>query len=252
MYNKWTDEEIKFLTENYQTLSNQELSVALLKTQHSIGHKLHRLKLQRKKQQISIGSIFDRLTVIELNVSNNLRLSYARCQCTCGKIKNVQIRHLFDKKVKSCGCLSKEIKSLPKIHGQTNSRVYKIYHDMKSRCLNNNHKNYTNYGGRGITICNNWLISFQNFYRWAMDSGYQNDLTIDRIDVNGNYCPENCRWITKQEQARNTRNNVIISAFGETKILSDWAKDERCNFEASHLSRRIKKYDAERAIKGDK
>jgi hypothetical protein len=99
---------------------------------------------------------------------------------------------------------------------------------MKQRCYLESFPKFHNYGGRGITVCDAWRESFVAFRDWAITNGYGDDLSIDRIDVNGNYCPENCQWATRSRQARNTRNSLFYSAWGETRQLSDWAEDDRC------------------------
>ena len=104
-----------------------------------------------------------------------------------------------------------------------NERVYRIFHNMKSRCYLPSFSRYEYYGGRGIKICNEWLNSFDSFYNWAMASGYRNDLDIDRIDNNGNYEPNNCRWVTAKIQNNNTRKNHYYTYKGETKSVSQWA-----------------------------
>lgn len=107
------------------------------------------------------------------------------------------------------------------------NRLYKIYNNLKNRCDNKNSDRYNDYGGRGIKYCEEWN-SFNIFLQWALSNGYKEHLTIDRIDNYGNYCPENCRWITKAEQNRNTRQNIKITAFNETKTLAEWSVDPRC------------------------
>lgn len=102
--------------------------------------------------------------------------------------------------------------------------LYRRYYHMKARCYNPNCKAYKNYGGRGIRICDEWLEDFMNFYNWAIENGYQDDLTIDRIDNNGNYEPSNCRWITDYEQRFNKRNNKLLTIERETKTITEWAK----------------------------
>ena len=95
---------------------------------------------------------------------------------------------------------------------------------MKDRCEKPNCHNYDNYGGRGISICDEWKDSFENFYKWAMDNGYTDDREIDRMDVNGDYCPENCRWVTDELQANNTRRNKYVTYKGYTFTLSEWSR----------------------------
>lgn len=112
-----------------------------------------------------------------------------------------------------------------KKHGLIHHRLYRIWGCMKTRCLNKNDEHFPLYGGRGITICDEWKHDFQAFYDWAMANGYQDNLTIDRIDVNGNYEPSNCRWLTRQEQNFNKRNTIFVTLNGETKSLAEWAAE---------------------------
>ena len=95
---------------------------------------------------------------------------------------------------------------------------------MKKRCLNRNRSDFKYYGGRGISVCEEWQFNFENFYNWAISNGYADNLTLDRIDPNKNYCPENCRWATQKEQCENRRNNRLITAFGKTHTISQWAQ----------------------------
>lgn len=160
------------------------------------------------------------------------------CKCDCGTIKKVHRSHLKSGKSKSCGCLSREIASNSicmrnKTHGlyESNLRLYNIWHSIKQRCYYDKNINYRNYGGRGITLCDEWLNNFKSFYDWAMKNGYDKNAprgkcTIDRIDVNGNYEPNNCRWVTQKQQSRNKRTNRFITCNGETKTIADWCEEK--------------------------
>lgn len=106
-------------------------------------------------------------------------------------------------------------------------RMEYIILNMRKRCYNPKNKGYKNYGGRGIKVCQEWM-KLENFFNWAIRNGYESHLTIDRIDNNGNYEPSNCRWVTKKEQNQNTRDNINITAWNETKCVSEWVRDKRC------------------------
>lgn len=134
------------------------------------------------------------------------------------------------------------------LHGMSGTRLNNIYVNMKQRCYNSRSPNYKIYGGRGITVCDAWKSSKQSFFDWALSSGYTDVLTLDRIDVNGGYCPENCRWVDRKAQANNTRYNDNITYRGVTKTLTQWA--EEYNLPPKILRARVHKYNIpfERAI----
>jgi len=129
-------------------------------------------------------------------------------------------------------------------HGKRNTRIYNIWRSMRQRCSNPNTNRYSCYGGRGIKVCEEWE-NFSNFYEWAMRNGYEDDLTIDRIDVNGNYEPSNCKWATQKEQQRNRRNTLHITAMGITLTVAEWGeKLNTCsaNIRAHYKRGNIEKY----------
>lgn len=148
-------------------------------------------------------------------------LSYAgksrwNCRCVCGVEKSVVGATLRNGTSANCGC--KKVK-----HGMDGTKIYRLWAHMKERCDKPTHKSYSFYGGRGISYATEW-VEFKPFHEWAMANGYEEGLTLDRIDVDGNYEPSNCRFITNLEQQRNKRNNRFAIINGEKRTVSEWAE----------------------------
>lgn len=169
------------------------------------------------------GQKFNRLTAIKPDgryKSGNVRWL---CICDCGNYTHTSTSALKNGESKSCGCYTSErISNRNMKHGDFGTRVYEIWRQMHRRCYGKNAKAYKDYGGRWITICDEWK-EYEPFKKWAIAHGYRDDLTIDRIDVNGNYEPSNCRWVTVKQQSNNRRNCHIIEYNGETHTISEWA-----------------------------
>lgn len=178
------------------------------------------------------GQRFGRLTVIErahdyVYPNGKTRVQWL-CKCDCGNYCVVLGTNLKKGTSKSCGCLHAELRrACNTTHGGRYTKLYRIWTNMKDRCFNPNNPGYIHYGGRGISVCEEWL-DFEGFHAWAIPAGFNEDsgrfeCTLERIDVNGNYCPENCTWKNAKEQANNRTNTIFIECNGETHSLSEWA-----------------------------
>jgi hypothetical protein len=178
-----------------------------------------------KKMVDLTGQRFGRLIVVSKSeFRGKNRNSFWNCVCDCGNTKTIELQSLKSGKTKSCGCLHNELQAnRKKKHGLCNHRLYGIWTGMKQRCTNPKRNGYKHYGGKGITVCQEWF-DFPAFYLWATANGYTEKLTLDRINPDGNYCPENCQWIPEADQNRNKTNNRLITAQGKTMLLCDWAK----------------------------
>lgn len=194
------------------------------------------------------GKQYGKLTVVEFAYKKGSR-TYWRCSCECGNDIIVRSDSIKNGHAKSCGCLKIEkLRNNPPhyIHGQRHTRVYRIWSEMLTRCYNKNIKGYSNYGRRGIFVCEQWH-DFKNFYDWAMANGYTDRLTIDRIDNNGSYCPENCRWATQKQQSNNRRTNQFYIVANEKLTIAQIA--EKYCIDYKLLWNRLKKnWDIEKAI----
>lgn len=178
------------------------------------------------------GAKFGRWTVLEKAQKHpGNKKTYWKCKCDCGTVKDVDSFILRNGCSKSCGCLQKDIarkianKKLHKpVHGDSRTRLYSIWRSMKERCYNEAHMHYKHYGGKGIHVCDEWKNSFPSFKKWAIENGYNDGLSIDRIDNNHGYFPENCRWIPLKDQPKNRCTNHFVSVNGERLTVSDCAR----------------------------
>lgn len=189
------------------------------------------------------GERFNYLTVIGVDESKpigNGKPMFWLCECDCGNRVSVRAYDVRSGNTKSCGCFKRrKAKELPTTHGESKTKLYGVWNAMMARCYNPNVDRYPRYGARGIKVCDEWLHNYVAFRDWALSNGYTDGLTIDRIDVNGNYCPENCRWVTKADQMKNTSTNRFLTYNGETHTLSDWARI--AGISAPTLNKRLKR-----------
>lgn len=174
-----------------------------------------------------IGQKFGKLTVLEElhERTKHGRIVY-KCKCDCGNICNVIGSCLRNGNTKSCGCL----KDGHPTHNKSNTKLYKIYNSMLDRCCNKNNKRYIDYGGRGIDVCQEWKHDFEAFYNWAINNNYKEGLSIDRIDNDRNYSPDNCKWSTLKQQANNRRSNVYLTYNNKTQTIAQWAEELNINY----------------------
>lgn len=192
-----------------------------------------------KMRSITPGTRFGRLIVVKPGtpcISHRKdgsihRTSTSVCVCDCTPDKKIVVKnsHLKRGFVKSCGCLHHEKIST---HGKSHTRLFRIWNGIKNRCYNHHTKNWESYGGRGIEMCPEWKSSFQNFYSWASKAGYKDNLSIDRIDVNKGYYPDNCRFADPIQQSNNRRTNITVEYKGDKKTLSEWARSKQISYPA--------------------
>jgi hypothetical protein len=188
------------------------------------------------------GSTFGKLKVLEISERRKRKgrwTTYWNCLCECGRSTTVSTNDLRTGNTSSCGCGHKSVNLK---HGESKTRLYRTWCGIKKRCLNPNEEGYKNYGGRGITLFKEWNDSFEPFRDWALANGYKDTLTIERINVDGNYEPSNCTFIKNEEQSFNRRTTRYETAWGETKALCAWAKDPRCLVSSHALWLRIERY----------
>lgn len=220
-----------------------------------MGNKNQEVQKRPNNIKYKSGDIYGNLLITGKSFRGNNGVRYVEAICDCGHIGFHRLKGVVYSKIKSCGCKTEENRMLSlTVHGfnKVGNRhpIYKAWDNMKDRCYNNNYNSYHNYGGRGIIVCAEWVNDFITFCKWAIVNEWKKGLSLDRINTDGNYEPQNCRWATDIQQGRNRRNNYNIEAFGEKKCLSAWAEDIRCLVNAPVVQRRLTvlKWDSERAI----
>jgi hypothetical protein len=204
------------------------------------------LRMKSIKKRINEGEVFSRLTVIK-EVPTMGRKRHVQCICSCGTVKVIRYDSLKSGAIQSCGCYNKEAsKKANTTHGLSYSTEYTSWQSMIERCTNPNHKQYHDYGGKGITICEEWRHSFGTFFK-DMGAKPSKQYTIERKNNFGNYTKDNCKWATRAEQLRNYSRNRWIEHDGERMILDSWAR--KLNTKYQTLSSFLKKHSIEEAIK---
>ena len=189
-----------------------------------------------------VGKRFGYLTVLyrdedQVSKSGKRRVRWA-CKCDCGNEISVISDNLTTGKTRSCGCMKQKMRAVTCEYEYVhNTRLYGIWNSMKDRCFNENAAPYKHYGGRGISVCDEWKHNFKSFREWAYSNGYEENLTIDRIDNNDDYSPSNCRWVDRTAQANNRRSNRLLTYNGETHNVTQWASI--LNVNASLLFNRV-------------
>lgn len=205
----------------------------------AIQHKITTTAYPRRKsfQDLS-GNKYGRLTVLRFAGSSARRETYFECQCECGTVVTIRSNSLKGGTCQSCGCYAIDcFVEQNYTHGMSYTKVYRTWIKIKGRTQNPNIDCYMNYGGRGIQMCDRWLHSFDAFYADMGDPPTPKH-TIERINNNGNYCPENCKWATRQEQLANRRNSRYLTYQGETDLLLNWAK--KCGMSDKTLTARLR------------
>lgn len=170
---------------------------------------------------VETGERFGRLVVSELTRYRNRRACV--CVCDCGAVKTVSVSDLRSGRVKSCGCLNMEKIRMPKKHGDSHTRLFRIWCLMVERCRPTATRSTRNYGARGIRVCPEWK-NYLVFKQWAITNGYSDSPTIERKDVDGDYCPDNCTWVPAARQVLNRRNTIRVQVGDEVKPLSEWCR----------------------------
>lgn len=181
------------------------------------------------------GKRFGKLLVLEEHPERGKRGEVLWvCKCDCGNTKIINGNSLRSGHSTTCGCSTKK-------HMYHGTRLYRIFDGMRKRCYNPKHRWYKRYGGRGVAICDEWLKDRGSFFAWAKANGYRDDLTIDRIDTNGNYCPENCRFVDQKTQINNRSVTPTVDINGQTKTISELSAITGIEYQT--LYRRYKRGD---------
>lgn len=189
-----------------------------------------------------IGKKQGLITVLSHFKKGKNNSNYFRCKCDCGKIAEISTKHFFNDNQTTCGRFHKKYEN-----SKVGERLYNTWNRMIHRCYDPNNHKYNSYGARGIKVCDEWHKDYDTFYKWAIENGYELGLWIERIDNNGNYCPQNCKWATRKEQMRNTRRNNFIEYNSETHTLAEWCENLNLHYKTVN-SRLYKGWSVQRTF----
>jgi len=234
----WTEEEIKYLKENGAIKSCKEIAEHLGRTVRATQHKFGQLGLEKRKAQV--GDVINGWEIVEIyeKEAYGQKISMAKIKSTiCNKSRDTKLTLLTNKKIKGPG---KRATGKNMTHGETGTRLHRIWKAMRTRTKNANADKNNRYINRGIDCCKGW-DDYIVFRDWSLENGYSDELSIDRIDNDKGYSPENCRWATRYTQAQNRSdtNHQYLTAFDETKDIYEWALDDRCVVNLTTLRHRI-------------
>ena len=214
---------------------------------------VHRKENKMPKLINEEGKRYGKLTVCDRSSGQHDKYGHYlwKCICDCGNVCYVKGAQLRNGNTRSCGCLHREtLSERNEKHGLAGSRLYKIYKGMKRRCKSEGCCDYGDYGGRGIKLCAEWdgEHGAENFAKWSLENGYNDNLSIDRIDVNGDYSPDNCRWTDMKTQANNKRSNHVLEHNGERHTLTEWSEITGLSVGTIEARLRLLGWSIERAL----
>ena len=189
------------------------------------------MRIVRSDLKPMIGKTFENWTVLEHDIERSVdRKTFYICECKCGTNRSVRADVLRNGRSISCGCLKKEmLRERVTTHGMTKTPLHNVWIALKDRCTNPNNQRFKHYGGKGVKVCEEWKHDFQKFYDFAIENGWKKGLTIDRIDNDGDYTPENCHFITNRKQQLNKSNNNRVTINGETLTIKEWCDKSGIN-----------------------
>ena len=189
------------------------------------------MRIVRSDLKPMIGKTFENWTVLEHDIERSVdRKTFYICECKCGTNRSVRADVLRNGRSISCGCLKKEmLRERVTTHGMTKTPLHNVWIALKDRCTNPNNQRFKYYGGKGVKVCEEWKHDFQKFYDFAIENGWKKGLTIDRMDNDGDYSPENCHFITNRKQQLNKSNNNRVTINGETLTIKEWCDKSGIN-----------------------